>query len=168
MGHWSQDTRTITIYQESSYAVVQCVNRPRGPKKKIKQDLWEQTSLFCGQSAMDGLASPLCCCVEDVAELDHGRGWTEPVVVVVLSHVRVFETPWTCSPPGFSIHGIFHARMLEWVAIPGDIPNLGIKPTSLASPVLAGGFSTTAPPGKPQMLPWGHHRWGYVIICLRC
>ena len=29
-----------------------------------------------------------------------------------------FVTPWTvCSPPGFSLHGISSARMLEWVAI---------------------------------------------------
>ena len=28
-------------------------------------------------------------------------------------------TPWTvCSPPGFSVHGILQARILEWVAIP--------------------------------------------------
>ena len=32
---------------------------------------------------------------------------------------------------------------------PGDLPNSGIKPMSLASPALAGGFFTTAPPGKP-------------------
>jgi len=31
---------------------------------------------------------------------------------------------------------------------PGDLPDPRIKPTSLASPVLAGGFFTTAPPGK--------------------
>ena len=30
---------------------------------------------------------------------------------------------------------------------PGDLPNLGIEPTS---PALAGGFFTTEPPGKPQ------------------
>ena len=30
---------------------------------------------------------------------------------------------------------------------PGDLPNPGIE---LASPVLAGGFFTTEPPGKPQ------------------
>ena len=27
-------------------------------------------------------------------------------------------TPVDCSPPGFSVHGILHARVLEWVAIP--------------------------------------------------
>ena len=34
-----------------------------------------------------------------------------------LSHVHLFATPWTCSPPGSSVHGIFQARILEWVAI---------------------------------------------------
>ena len=24
---------------------------------------------------------------------------------------------WVCSPPGFSVHGIFQARILEWVAV---------------------------------------------------
>ena len=32
---------------------------------------------------------------------------------------------------------------------PGDLSNLEIKPTSPASPALAGGFFTTATPGKP-------------------
>ena len=34
------------------------------------------------------------------------------------SHVRLFVTPWTvCSLPVSSAHGIFQARLLEWVAI---------------------------------------------------
>ena len=43
------------------------------------------------------------------------------------------------SPPGFSVHGILQARILEWVAFlsPGDdLPNPGLKPMSLASPAL--------------------------------
>ena len=32
---------------------------------------------------------------------------------------------------------------------PGDLPDPGIEPKSPASPALAGGFFTTAPPGKP-------------------
>ena len=32
---------------------------------------------------------------------------------------------------------------------PPDLPNPGIKPTSLASPALAGNFLTALPPGKP-------------------
>ena len=35
----------------------------------------------------------------------------------VLSWVQLFATPWTvCSPPCSSVHGIFQARILEWVA----------------------------------------------------
>ena len=38
-----------------------------------------------------------------------------------------------CSPPGSSIHGIFRARVLEWVApSPGDLPHPGIEPKSPA------------------------------------
>ena len=38
--------------------------------------------------------------------------------VCLLSHVQHFATPWTlCIPPGFSVHGIFQARMLEGVVI---------------------------------------------------
>ena len=33
---------------------------------------------------------------------------------------------------------------------PGDLPDPGIELTSPVSPVLAGGFFTTEPPGKPQ------------------
>ena len=56
-----------------------------------------------------------------------------------------------CSPPGFSIHGIFLTGMLEWVANPApvDFPNPGIKP---ASPTLAGSFFTAEPLEKPAFI----------------
>ena len=46
--------------------------------------------------------------------------------------------PLDCSPPGPSVHGIFQARILEWVTIPspGDLPDPGIKPMSPVSPAL--------------------------------
>ena len=42
--------------------------------------------------------------------------------------------PVNYSPPGSSVHGIFKARILEWVAIPfsRDLPNPGIEPRSPA------------------------------------
>ena len=57
--------------------------------------------------------------------------------------------PMDCSLPGSSIHGIFQARVLEWVpfSFPGDLLDLGIEPVSLVSPTLAGGLFTTVPPG---------------------
>ena len=43
-----------------------------------------------------------------------------------------------CSPPGFSVHGFF--RQEYWSGFPfpppGDLPDPGIKPTSLVSPAL--------------------------------
>ena len=57
--------------------------------------------------------------------------------------------PIDCSSPGSSAHGIFQIGILQWVAIsyPRGLPDPGIKPES---PVLAGGFFTTAPWGEPQ------------------
>ena len=58
-----------------------------------------------------------------------------------------------CSPPASSVHGIFQARILEWVAFPspGDLPDSGIEPSSLMSPALAGGSLPLAPPEKPLL-----------------
>ena len=58
----------------------------------------------------------------------------------MLTHVQHFATPWNCSLPGSSIHGILWARILEWVAIPSSTRSL--EPVSLMSPALAGGFFT--------------------------
>ena len=59
--------------------------------------------------------------------------------------------PVDYSLPGSSVRGVSQTRIVERVAIsfPGDLPNPGIKPESLA---LAGGFLTTEPPGKPCIL----------------
>ena len=40
--------------------------------------------------------------------------------VVEFSHSVVSNsvTPMDCSPPGSSVHGIFQARILEWIANP--------------------------------------------------
>ena len=58
--------------------------------------------------------------------------------------------PMDCSPLGTSVHGIIPARILESVAIfpPGDLPDSGIEPVSLAIPALAGGYFTTELSGK--------------------
>ena len=64
---------------------------------------------------------------------------------------------------GSSVHEIFQARILEWVAfpLPGDLPDPGIEPVSLMSPALAGGFFTTS-------ATWEAHVWGSrdIIQCL--
>ena len=59
--------------------------------------------------------------------------------------------PMDCTLPVSSVHGIFQASIQEWVAIsfPGNLPDPEVKPVSLAYPLLAGDFFTTAPPRKP-------------------
>ena len=49
--------------------------------------------------------------------------------------------------PGFSVHGIFQARILEWLPFPspGDLPNPGIKPRS---PALQADSLPSEPPGN--------------------
>ena len=54
-----------------------------------------------------------------------------------------------CSPPGFSVHGIFQAKIFEWVAIYSSWGIILTQEIKHTSPALAGGFSTTEPPGKP-------------------
>ena len=63
--------------------------------------------------------------------------------------------PLDCSLPGSSVQGISQARILSMLPFPtlGDLPDPGIKPESLVSPVLAGRFFITAPPVKPLNVP---------------
>ena len=55
--------------------------------------------------------------------------------------------------PGFSVHGILQARILECVAFSFSrgSSDPGIKSATLASPALAGTFFTTEPPGSPSV-----------------
>ena len=46
------------------------------------------------------------------------HGVPESDVKVLVTSVVSLCDPMVCSPPGSSVHGILHARILEWVAIP--------------------------------------------------
>ena len=56
------------------------------------------------------------------------------------------------NPPGYAVHGISQARILEWVAMPFD-PDPRIKPKALG--LQADSFPTTEPPGKSHLAPDG-------------
>ena len=70
----------------------------------------------------------------------------------MLSHVRLLVILWTiaCQAP---LSKEF-SNQEYWSGLsfppPGDVPDSGIEPMSLALPALAGGFFTTVPPGKPK------------------
>ena len=70
-----------------------------------------------------------------------------------LQSCLTFCNPMDCSLPSSSVHCIFQARILEWVAMPsargssqsGDLPNPVNKHAFLMSPALAGAvFNTRA------------------------
>ena len=73
-----------------------------------------------------------------------GCWWGEgSVCAKLLQSSLTLWDPVHCGVPVSSVHGIFLARILEWVAIsfPGDLPDPGMKPMS---PALAGTFFTTS------------------------
>ena len=70
--------------------------------------------------------------------------WGQTVYTCVLSCVRLFVTPWTVTleaPLSMEFSREDYQRGLPFPP-PGDLPDPGIEPASLASPALAGGFFT--------------------------
>ena len=61
--------------------------------------------------------------------------------------------PVDCSPPGSSVHGIFQARMLEWVAMPSSRGSSRPRDRTHVSYVLLWqvGSLPLMPPGKPSL-----------------
>ena len=57
------------------------------------------------------------------------------VKVLVAQLCLTLFNPMDCSPPGSSVHGIFQARKLEWVAISFSnfswLIDMGINPTKI-------------------------------------
>ena len=62
--------------------------------------------------------------------------------------------PMNYSSPGFSVHRILQARILEWIAIPSSRRPSWLRDRTCVScsSCIAGGFLTTEPPGKSSMV----------------
>ena len=60
------------------------------------------------------------------------------------SCVRLFVTPWTIRLPGSSVHGIFQARVLEWVAISFSRVSPGPKDRTWVSLIVGRCFTVWA------------------------
>ena len=73
-------------------------------------------------------------------------------VVQLLSRVRLFVTPWTVARQ--APLSVEFSRQEYWGGLlflpPVDLPDAGIKPESLASPALAGGFFTPSTTWEAQ------------------
>ena len=68
------------------------------------------------------------------------QDWKRSVFIPIPNKIEVIQScltlcdPVNCSLPGFSVHGVFQARVLEWVAISfsGNLPDPGMEPASPA------------------------------------
>ena len=92
------------------------------------------------------------------------------VCVCVWVHAKSLQScltlchPMHHSPPGFPVHRILQARILQWVAVPspGDLPNpRGIEPMSLCLLFWQASSLPLAPPGKPYI-----HVYMCVCVCI--
>ena len=83
----------------------------------------------------------------------HLKRWLHCVCVCVamLSWVQLSYDSMDSSLPGSPLHGIFQARILEWVTISFSRISSQPRDGNHVSCVccVAGGFFTTVPPGKP-------------------
>ena len=57
------------------------------------------------------------------------------------------------SLPGYSVHGILQARILQWVAVPSSKGSSQPRNQTRLS-CIADGFFTAEPPEKPPELPY--------------
>ena len=73
--------------------------------------------------------------------------------ILLLSHVRLFATLWTIAHQASQSMGFSRQKYCSGLSFPTprDLPDPGIKHTSLVSPALAGNFFTTELLGKPLM-----------------
>ena len=75
--------------------------------------------------------------------------------------------PMDCSPPGSLFVGF--SRQEYWSGLPlpppGDLPQPGIKPSSLMSPALAGGFFTTTATWEAPHVIYSYLELSCVFIC---
>ena len=55
------------------------------------------------------------------------------------------------SPPGFSVHGILQAKILEWIVIPFSRGSSWPRAWTWVSCIAGGFFSPAEPPGKPSL-----------------
>ena len=87
---------------------------------------------------------------DSVISLSKLKTWTCACVQSLHSCLTLCD-PVGCNPVGFSVHGIFPTRMLEWVAMPssrGSSPPRDRTHISCMS-CIAGGFFTAESLGKP-------------------
>ena len=71
-------------------------------------------------SVLPWKAMPALTATESPVEPYHHRGAVAVVCCLGAQSCLTLCDPLDCSPPGFPVHGISQARILEWVAMPSS------------------------------------------------
>ena len=122
------------------------------------EDFWLQKRRQAIRYGLDQTCYILTCFAHWFSMCIYGQWW------FICSHSCCLVAklcPTLCNPmdyslPGSPVHGIFQARMLEWVAISFSTGSSWPRDQTHVSS-LAAGFFTTEPPGKLYLLTWLPH-----------
>ena len=132
--HWCLECQSFISFHEDGPLVSSCLL------------LHRQCLSFLSPSHLDtnssGLQRAYCLLMQPPClSLFFCRGVKLSVLCLVAQSCLTFCDPIYCSPPGASVHGIFQARMLEWVAMPSSRGSSQPRdPTEVSC--IAGGFFT--------------------------
>ena len=137
---------TIRLCYISILYIIICICWPQSPTplhpSPTSHPPWQQKVCSRQWDVFCFIGSCMCVCAES------------------LSHVWLFPTPWTAAcQTSLSME---FCKQEYWNRLPfpspGDLPNPGIKPVSLAPPTLASGFFTNCAIEKPREI--------HVVWCL--
>ena len=78
--------------------------------------------------------------------------WLHECMLSCFRHGQLCD-PTDCSPPGFSVHGILQARILEWVAKSSSRGSFWLRNQTLST-VAPALLVDSLPPGKPVLSDW--------------
>ena len=79
------------------------------------------------------------------------------------SHVQLFGALWTVSPPDSSVHGIFQARIIEWVAMFSFRASSQPRDQTSIS-CIAHGFCTAEPLRNPTTSIYSTHMHRHIYL----
>ena len=106
-------------------------------------------------------------CQGDIQDMKNKSVISRHFAIYLLSCVQLFCNPIDCSPPGSSAHGIFQARIPEWVAIPFCRGSSRLRDGTHVSCIT--GFFTAEPlyiSSKWVMMLWVIDLpWGFPFSC---
>ena len=102
-------------------------------------------TIICGGTVLSLSASP----VQELMTRNHGQ-FKVILTLRVFSQARLFASPRIVAHQAPLSVGFYRQEYWSELPFPSprDLPDPGIKPTSLESPALSGRFFITAPPGK--------------------